>query len=574
MFKKIYLLSGENKSKIKKSLLVLALFSFISIIPLFIIFFYVLEFFKSSISIYNIIYLTVSLAITYIVYNLLEHYIYLHFMNLGLDISYDLRVEIGKKLNQLYLGFFSSNTLGEINTTTSEYVSKLEYFITYTAPFMISSQITVVLIVIIFFLFDWRLALCSCVVFPLSYIAFKYSDNIAKIVVKNREKSLIKYNSAIIEFIQGMSIIKIFNIDSKYSKKFHNATKDFRDKNIENVTATMIPNIFLLFFASINIIILFPMGIYLYLTKSISLVIMIFFFIATPTMSSAMVDYLFGYIHLKNHVGQAVDYITRLMNEEVILENEKEVKLEKYDIKFSNVSFSYNDEKAIDDISFECNEKTLTALVGPSGSGKTTIVNLILRFWDIQKGFISIDGHDIREIPLNQLLKSISIVFQDVFLFDSSLKDNIKIAKKNATDEEIIKASKDAMCHDFIMNTPQGYDTIVGERGSKLSEGEKQRISIARAILKNAPIVILDEATSSLDAENEYLIQKAIKKMIEYKTVIVIAHRLYTISSADQIIFLDEGKIMERGTHTELINKKDFYYNFWNIQEKTRSWNF
>lgn len=574
MFKDLYRLFGKNRSRIKKSLFFIGLHSFIGIIPLFIIYFYILEFFKTSISISNLIYLTISLAITYIAYNVVEHNTYLHFMNLGLDVSYDLRVRIGKKLSHIYLGFFNLNTLGEINTITSEYVSKVEYFVTYMAPFMFSSQITVILLSIIFFILDWRLALCLSVVFPLSYISFRHSDKIARMVVKKREKSLLRYNSAIVEFIHGMSIIKIFNVDSKHFKKFYHATEDLRDKSIENVKATMLPNIFLLFFASISVMVLFPVGLYLYLMKSIGLFKIIFFFIAAPTMSSAMTNYLFGYIHLKNHIGQGIDYINKLLNAEVISDSENKVELNNFNIKFSDVSFSYNEEKTLKNISFECDEKTLTALAGPSGSGKTTVTNLILRFWDIEKGSISIGGHDIREIPLEQLSKSVSIVFQDVFLFDSSLKDNIKIAKKNATDEEIIKAAKDAMCHEFIEKLPQGYDTVVGERGSKLSEGEKQRISIARAILKDAPIVILDEVTASLDAENEFLIQKAIKKMIESKTVIMIAHRLYTIISADQILFLKEGQIAERGTHNELISINGYYNKFWTMQEENRTWKF
>lgn len=574
MIRDLYSLFGKNKYKVKKSLLFLLLHSFISIVPLFIIFLFILEFFKSSISISNLIYFTVFLAGTYIVFNSLEHHIYLYFMNLGLDISYDLRLDIGKKLTELHLGFFNISTLGEINTIISEYVSKVEYFITYTAPFMVSSIITVVLLSMIFFILDWRIAICSSMVFPLSYLSFKHSDKVSKIVVKNREKSLIKYNSAIVEFIRGINIIKIYNLNSKQFKKFHLATKDFRDKNIENVKATMIPNIFVLFFASISVIILFPIGIYLYITKSISLFKIIFFFIATPSISSAMADCLFGYIHLKNHVGYGVNCINNLMDEKIISENKNEVKLNNYDIKISEVTFAYENEKVLNNISFKCNEKTLTALVGPSGSGKTTMINLILRFWDVQEGSIVIGGYDIKEMPLKQLSDIISIVFQDVFLFDASLKDNIKMAKKNATDEEIIKASKDAMCHEFIEKLPNGYDTIVGENGSKLSEGEKQRISIARAILKDSPIIILDEPTSSLDAENEYLIQKAIEKMIKSKTVIMIAHRLHTISSADQIIFLKKGEIFEKGTHNELMDKKGHYYNFWNIQEKVREWKF
>ncbi len=253
--------------------------------------------------------------------------------------------------------------------------------------------------------------------------------------------------------------------------------------------------------------------------------------------------------------------------------NYEEVDFKNYDIEFENVSFEYEEgENTIDNLSFKAKEGTMTALVGPSGSGKTTVTSLIARFWDINNGSIKIGRQDIKYIKPDSLLKHISMVFQDVYLLNDTIYNNIKLGNEKATKEDVIKAAKIANCHEFIEKLEDKYDTIVGEGGSTLSGGEKQRISIARAILKDAPIVLLDEATASLDADNELEIRKAIKKLTLNKTVIVIAHRLNTIKDADQIIVLNEGHIEEKGSHKELINNKKRYYNMYNEMERAKNW--
>ncbi|WP_369413736.1 ABC transporter ATP-binding protein [Brucepastera parasyntrophica] len=241
-------------------------------------------------------------------------------------------------------------------------------------------------------------------------------------------------------------------------------------------------------------------------------------------------------------------------------------------IVFQDVTFAYNSAEVIRNVSFSIPEKSITALVGPSGSGKSTITRLIARFWDVRNGKILMDNEDIREIDPEKLLSRISMVFQDVYLFRDTIRNNIRVGKMNATQEEIEWAAKQACCHEFITALPQGYDTPVGEGGCTLSGGEKQRISIARALLKDAPIVLLDEATASLDPENEVQVQKAINALVSRKTVVIIAHRLKTIKEADNIIVLDEGRVAEQGTHEALLKNRGLYRNLWDLQQESAGW--
>jgi ATP-binding cassette, subfamily B, bacterial IrtB/YbtQ len=267
-----------------------------------------------------------------------------------------------------------------------------------------------------------------------------------------------------------------------------------------------------------------------------------------------------------------LDNLEHLKNTEQLDVHGKEIALDHYDIEFDDVTFAYNKTAVVKDATFKIAQNSTTAIVGPSGSGKTTICNLIARFYDVNEGSIKVGGHDVREFTCDSLLSNISMVFQKVYLFRDTVKNNIRFGKSEATDEEIIEAAKKARCHEFIMSLPDGYDTEIGEGGSSLSGGEKQRISIARAILKDAPIVILDEATSSVDPENEQYIQAAISALTAGKTIIIIAHRLATIEHADQILVMDQGKIAQKGTHDRLKSEEGIYSRFLSIREIAEGW--
>ncbi|BDZ70858.1 hypothetical protein GCM10025861_13750 [Methanobacterium petrolearium] len=347
---------------------------------------------------------------------------------------------------------------------------------------------------------------------------------------------------------------------------------DFRDKNVRAVVSITVPSIILLTFTSLSIAIILPVGSYFYFEGTLPLSTLIFIIITAPAFSDSLAQSLFGYLHSKSPEGQAIKKITELMEEKPLYEPVEDVGIKNFDIEFRGVSFSYDTESVLHNINFRVPEKSVMAFVGPSGGGKTTITSLIARFWDVDFGEVRIGGKNIQEIKLDTLLSYISMVFQEVILFNDTVMENIRLGRKDATDEEVVAATKAARCHEFINQLPEGYNTVIGEKGARLSGGEKQRISIARAILKDAPIIILDEATAFVDPENENIIQEAINRLTRGKTVLVIAHRLSTITHVDQIIVIENGKIVEHGTHEDLIRKEGLYKRMWKAHNTALGW--
>jgi len=574
MLKKLFFLAGNSKSRLKFIFSLMALRGLAKVIPLVILYLIIIELFCTDLNLGKILKLAIYLGIFFLLINIWDHYLELFTIRSGYKLSYDIRMELGDKLTKLSLGFFVRNPTGELNTTMGEYVSRVEDFISFGAPHILSYSVSAFAMMIFFLFLDWRMAVACASVLPLVLIAFACSDKIAERVTKAREESLRRTNSLIVEFIQGMKVIQIFNRVSSNFYRYRKTMKDFRDKNVKAVASMTIPTIIFITFTSLTIVVLLPLGIYLYSRNSLSLSILVFFIIATTSFSDSIANCLYAYIHVKSPINQAMKHISEVLKEKPLLEPEHDVKLKKFDIEFVNVIFSYEEIPVLNDISFRIPEKSVTALVGESGAGKTTIANLIARFWDADSGEIIIGGRNIRELKLDRLLSYISIVFQDVILFNDTIKENIRLGKKDADDKEIILAAGAARCHEFIKDLPDGYNTIIGEKGARLSEGEKQRISIARAILKNAPILILDEATVYVDPENEKLIQEAINQLTKNKTVLVIAHRLSTITSSDQILVLDRGRIVEKGRHQELVAVDGLYRKLWDAHRSAQGWKF
>jgi len=571
LFKELFFLAGENKGKLKFILLLMALRGAVKIVPLVLLYLVLLELLSGGVD-GKVLTLTACLALTYIVVNLWDHHLMLYVAGLGLRLSYDVRMKLGDKLRKVPLGFFVKRPTGELNTIMSEYVSRVEWFLSFVAPFLFSCLVSALVMFGLFLFLDWRMALGAASVFPLALIAFAYAERVAERVTRKREESLRRANSIIVEFIQGMPVIKVFNQVASRFRRFQEAMRDFRDKNIRSVAAVTIPSIVLLTFTGLIVVVLLPLGLHLYLKGSLSLSTFVFFIIATPSFSESLARALFGYIHTKSREGQGMEHIAEVLREKPLPEPEDDVELENFDIEFVDVSFSYNGKQALRDVSFRIPEGSVTALVGPSGAGKTTIANLIARFWDVDSGEVRIGGKNVKELRLDRLLSYIAMVFQEVILFNDTVMENIRLGRGDAADEEVVRAAKAARCHEFVENLPQGYNTLIGERGTKLSAGERQRISIARAILKDAPIVILDEATVYVDPENERLIQEAVNELTKDRTVLVIAHRLSTITAADQILVLDEGRIVERGCHEELLAMDGLYRRMWEAHTKARGW--
>lgn len=491
--------------------------------------------------------------------------------SVGCEATAEQRIRLGNIFKRVSLGFFNSNNMGEISSAVTTDLSFIEMLSMNMINTVVNGYITV-LVMILFLLFYCPLAgiisLSGIVLSALFlYIAAKISDKNASIHQKAQD-SIVENT---IEFLRGMQTIKAFKQEGVSVQGIRKAYKNHKDVNIkielENCPYNCLHQ-FVLKATSVGII---AVSAYLTYTRKMDLNIMLMMDMFSFVMFS-QIEPLSNAIHVIEVVNKTLDKLEKIENADIIDKDGQNIELKRYDIKFSDVCFSYDKKQILNNISFYIPEGSTTAIVGPSGSGKTTICNLIARFYDVNSGVITVGDKNIKDITCDSLLKNISMVFQKVYLFNDTIKNNILFGNPNASDNEVIDAAIKAHCHEFISKLPNGYDTIIGDGGATLSGGEKQRISIARAILKDSPIIILDEATASVDPENEYLIQNAISSLTKGKTVIVIAHRLATIQDADQILVIDNGDVVQKGNHLELINQDGIYKNFINIKESAEGW--
>ena len=377
--------------------------------------------------------------------------------------------------------------------------------------------------------------------------------------------------SATLEYARGLPVVKSFGQSGASMAAMKDACRDSRDICLKiewGYTPANCLHLLALKFASVAMA---GAACYLGLTGALSFPYMLMFVFFSFSILAGL-EPISDSAHVLGVIDTTMDQMEALKEGHYIDRDGKEIPLSHYDIEFENVEFGYDSRIVLRDVSFQIPERTSTAIVGPSGSGKTTICNLIARFYDVQKGSIRVGGHDVREFTCDSLLQNISMVFQNVYLFQDTIRNNIRFGRQDATEEEIVAAAKAARCHDFIMALPDGYDTVIGEGGGTLSGGEKQRISIARAMLKDAPIIILDEATASIDPENEHLIQGALFELTRGKTVITIAHRLATIENADQILVVEDGRIVQKGIHDSLLQENGLYRRFVEVRQKAEGW--
>ena len=414
-------------------------------------------------------------------------------------------------------------------------------------------------------------AVISVIGVVLSALALQGISRHSERTAATTHKAMEDMSGAAIEYIRGLSIVKSFGQEGAAIQNFRNASKELKDIHIKvekGYTPFNCLHLFSLKAASMGIVFICAwQALQGQMNMSFFLMFVLFSFVIFGS-----VENINDAAHTLGIVDSAMNKLEALENVNYIDQDGTDIKPASYDIEFRNVSFGYDRRIVLHDLDFKIPQNTTTAIVGPSGSGKSTLCNLIARFYDANSGTITIGGTDIRKFTCDSLLKNISMVFQNVYLFRDTIKNNIKFGSPDATDEQIIAAAKAARCHDFIMALPDGYDTVIGEGGSSLSGGEKQRISIARAMLKDAPIVILDEATASIDPENEHLIQEAISALTHGKTIITIAHRLATIENADQILVIDGGTVAQRGTHKELLQQEGTYKKFTQIREQAEGW--
>ena len=471
--------------------------------------------------------------------------------------SANSRIELAERLKKLPLSYFGKRDLADLAETMMNDMNLYETILSHAVPHIYSTAISTSIIALMLIFYNWKLALAALWVIPISILIIFLSKKSQKKIVQGWIDDNRKVFDNLQENIEQIEQIKSYNLEDRvlndFFEKLNASTKQKTKGEVVAGTLTGIATAIL----KLGIISVAVIGVNMLMAGEVSVLVYIAFLMLTASIYltiEGIITFMSMIVMLDAVVGRIKEIKTM-----PVQEGKKDIDIKNYDIEFKDVYFGYDDYSVINGVSFTAKQGEITALIGSSGSGKTTLTKLAARFWDIDKGKILIGGEDIGKIDPETLLKNFSIVFQDVTLFNSSIKDNIKIGKKDATDEEIIRAAKIARCYEFIDKMPDGIDTVIGENGQRLSGGERQRISIARAILKDAPIILLDEATASLDVENESLIQEALSELIKEKTAIVIAHRLRTIRNANKIVLLNAGKIEAIGTDEELCKSSEFY---------------
>lgn len=483
------------------------------------------------------------------------------------------RLDMGEHLRKLPLGFFNQRDAGELSTVLLRDFTTIENLANNFAPQIAITLIRFALSFICLAVFDIRMAVAlfitiPCAV-PFAFLSYK------RMAVSESELTKAQQDTAsgILEYVEGIQTLKAFNVAGEHFERLKDSFERQRQAavHIETKSAAPVATLGRMVLNLGIAVIIFLGGV---LTVNLSL--NPFYYIAFLVMALNIyepVSIMFFFIADFARTKHASTRIEKIYDEKPLTEHLDGKKEPKNNvICFQNVTFGYSRDAVLKDVSIIFPEKKITALVGPSGSGKSTITKLIGRFWDVNAGKITLGGIPLPEMSAEKLMSKIAMVFQEVYLFHDTIANNIRMGNENVTTEEVIETAKKASCHDFIMSLPDGYDTIVGEGGSTLSGGEKQRISIARALLKDAPIILLDEATASLDPENEVLIQSAINSLVQEKTVIVVAHRLQSIANADQIVVLDDGRVKESGTHEELLKKRGMYAGLWEEQSFAGNW--
>lgn len=491
--------------------------------------------------------------------------------SIGTEVAAGQRIHLGDVLKRVPLGYFSQNSVGDILAGVTTELSVLELQGMKMVDAVINGYAKFIAIVLCLIFFSPVAAAISVIGVVLSALALHGISRHSEKTATTAHEAVENMSGAAIEYIRGLSIVKSFGQEGASTQSFRSAGKALKDIRIgieKGFTPFNCLHLFALKLASMGIVFICA---WQAAQGQMSMAFFLMFVLFSFVMFGS-VENINDAAYLLGVIDSAMDKLEALENAEYIDQDGTDIKPTSYDIEFKDVSFGYDDRMVLHDLNFTIPQNATTAIVGPSGGGKTTLCNLIARFYDVNSGTITLGGTDIRAFTCDSLLRNISMVFQNVYLFRDTIKNNIKFGRPDAADEQIIAAAKAARCHDFIMALPDGYDTVIGEGGSSLSGGEKQRISIARAMLKDAPIVILDEATASIDPENEHLIQEAISALTHGKTIITIAHRLATIENADQILVIDGGTVAQRGTHEELLEQEGTYKTFIKIREQAEGW--
>lgn len=567
--KRILLMAGDHCHKVTAGIGISLLYSIFSAMDLFAILY--IAFSVDELTMQKIV-VTVGILLVGLIGKIVCKYqISKRISGSSYDVFYERRLEAGERLKKAPMGYYSEKNLGEIQMTLTTDMNALESSAMSVVENILGSLIYAAICTLVLLLFNWKIGLITLAGLAIGMILLNVIQNGAEKAMPMRFHAQEEMTERTLEFVQGNMVMRLFGTGQDGLNRVKEAfqKKQKADIHLENSAIWPI-NFYKYVFrlASCGVVLIAAL---LYVQQEMSFHICVMFLFAAFLVYSQM-DGLASNIALLRIVDTSLEQVESVLHIPKMPGNEAVNKIQNYDIELQNISFGYDKRPIIQDVSLKIPERSVTAIVGPSGSGKTTLCNLIARFWDVQKGAILIGGKNVKDIEPDELMKLMSIVFQNVYLFHDTIENNIKFGRPDATHEAVVEAARRACCHDFIEKLPNAYQTVIGEGGSTLSGGEKQRISIARAILKDAPIVILDEATSSVDPENQHILLTAINELTKGKTLIIIAHRLSTIRNADQIVVLDGGRIVQQGTHKTLIQQDGVYRRFVQIRKTTFSW--
>ena len=481
------------------------------------------------------------------------------------------RIEIAEHLRYLPMGYFNKNSLGYITSVTTNTMENLSEVATRVVMLSTQGMLTTLLITLMVLFYDWRIGvtiIVGIVLFLITNTGLQYQS---KKLAPQKDASDSRLVEVILEYLQGILEVKSYQIVGKSAQKINDAINHNTDCNF-SCEIHYIPFMSLQgLVTKLTGVVMCALSLNFYIQGSMDLLVCMMMLVSA-FMLYASLDSAGNYSALLRNVDLCVEKANAILELPPMDISGKDCRPSHYDIDLEHISFSYEKRKIIDNLSIHIPEKTTTAIVGPSGGGKTTLCKLMSRFWDVQQGSVKLGGIDVKDYSMDSLMKNFSFVFQNVYLFQDTIANNIRFGEPNAPMEKVIEAAKKACCHEFIMNLPEGYETVIGEAGASLSGGEKQRLSIARAIMKDAPIIILDEATANVDPENEKDLVTAIEALTKEKTILMIAHRLKTVRHADQILVVDQGKIVQKGTHEQLMKQEGIYRRFINTRELAVGW--
>lgn len=569
---KIYSYAGGHRGAMLKAILCLTVGVILGVVPYFLINQIILRFTGGKVP--TMPYLCAMAAAIFICL-----FLKTYFQHKGLSISHRLaydtlmgmRKKVADKLLKIPMGALSRHSTGGLKKNFIENIENMEILLAHAAPEGISNLLTFVFISVALFIADWRMALLSLIVLPIGMVPvfLMVKDGMTKMEPYYRSSK--EMNENIIEYISGMEVIKVFGQTASSFKKYRASVDGYKKYTLDwfkvswnymAIYSIVLPS---------TLLFLIPFGTLFYTGGTLGLSTFVLCILLAMSMGGPLLR-IVDFIPTIPQLGLQAGKITEIFNEPELISGNIQTAPAKHDVSFEHVSFAYDEKEVIQDVSFTAQENSVTALIGESGAGKSTLAKLLVRFWDVKNGMIKIGGVDIRQFSFGTLMDQISYVSQDIFLFNVSIMENIRMGRPAASDDEVVSIAKAAQCHEFIMETDRGYHTIVGGSGDKLSGGQRQRISIARAMLKNAPVVVLDEATSFTDPENEDRIQAALNELIQGKTIIVIAHRLSTIVDADNIILMEDGRIHTQGTHADLLDTSATYQKMWQAHTESMEW--